>query len=393
MIVPEACGSKMARKDPKFPARGVRKDGDEENAVSGSLFVTEHHLRFEGGSEKIELTWPELVLELTKGKQGPVGFMHPDHPDWRFTAYEHRILKEPVFRGRTNLRRQIEDFKREQEGIGKVIATMCFVATFLVISFVAGYLIEQSIPKILGNIPTSKDVEIGTEIQPLVQERYTLTTSHTNTLRELNDLAQSLVPLKYRDVYDIKVHLIEDPAPNAFAVPGGNIYVCTGVLHLTEQPEQVAGILAHEIAHITQRHALRAKIAQQGPNMVMQGLLGNRNGVVEVLSTSPKLLIAQTFSSTYEREADELAWEYMLEAKIDPTGLAKFLVNLREKLAYEKVGGDVAHAFSSHGPTRERFSTLDRKAAYLDAKAEFRTLTPLTVPAKQQATDSDRLDF
>lgn len=47
----------MASKDPKFPARGVRKEGDEENAVSGSLFVTEHHLRFEGGSEKIELSW------------------------------------------------------------------------------------------------------------------------------------------------------------------------------------------------------------------------------------------------------------------------------------------------------------------------------------------------
>lgn len=322
-----------------------------------------------------------------------MGFTHPDHPEWRFTAYERRILKERIFRGRTNLRRQIEDFKRQQEGIGQVIATMCFVAAFLVMSFVAGYLIEQSIPKLLSGVPTAQDATIGQEIKPLIQERYQITTSHTNTLRELNELAQSLIPLKFRDTYDFQVHLIEDPAPNAFAVPGGDIYICTGVLHLTDQPEQVAGILAHEIAHITQRHALRSKIAEKGPNMMMQGLLGNQEGIVGAISDGSKQLIAQTFSSSYEQAADELAWEYLLEANIDPTGLAKFLVNIREKVEYEKEGGDLARAFSSHPPTRERFQTLDRKAAFLDSKIKFRVLPPLTAPAKPKESSEDRLDF
>ena len=250
----------MASKDPKFPARGERKDGDEENAVSGSLFVTENCLRFEGGGEKIDLNWQELVLELTKGKQGPVGFSHPEHPNWRFTAYERRILKEKVFRGRTNLRRQIDDFKRQQEGIGQVIATMCFIAAFLVASFVAGHMIEQKIPKILSDIPTSHDISLGEELKSLVQERYKITTSHTNTLKALNKLAQAIAPAEKLDDKKITIHLVVDPAP--FSLPSGDIYVCTGAIQLTDQAEQIAAS-SHVIAHVIKRHALQRRLRKR----------------------------------------------------------------------------------------------------------------------------------
>jgi predicted Zn-dependent protease len=162
--------------------------------------------------------------------------------------------------------------------------------------------------------------------------------------------------------------------PNAFAMPGGRICVTTGLLKIVDTPEQLLGALAHESAHITQRHAFQHMISGKGPIFVMQVLTGGSDKAVNLMAMPSELLIYESFSQEYEAEADAYGWDYLVAANINPHGEIEALQKLRE---YEVgiIGTNHGSAFDSHPDLDRRISFLEGRWSKLSDTNHFVVLT------------------
>lgn len=134
--------------------------------------------------------------------------------------------------------------------------------------------------------------------------------------------------------------VLDTPIVNAFALPGGYIYVSRGLLALANDEAEMASVLAHEIAHVTARHSAqrqtRGTIAQVGSVLAAIGLqvagVDNGGQLGQVLQTGAQGYVAG-YSRTQELEADQLGIRYLARAGYDPQAAADFLVNLGEEAA------------------------------------------------------------
>lgn len=141
-------------------------------------------------------------------------------------------------------------------------------------------------------------------------------------------------------------------------------------MELAERPEELAAVVAHEIAHVTQRHLFRKVISSAGPLVVCRLFASGRGGAISLLGAGSQLLVAQSFSQEYELEADAVGWDYLVAARIDPRAAPNMLRKLQT--AVDKVVKDRgSHAFSSHPATEKRIRRLDAKWKKLKNKTGF----------------------
>jgi Zn-dependent protease with chaperone function len=151
--------------------------------------------------------------------------------------------------------------------------------------------------------------------------------------------------------------------PNAFAAPGGKVYVLNGLIEKARNPDEVAGVLAHELGHVHNNHNMR-KIIQAGGTSFLIGLLfGDMTGGGAIIFAGQALLNA-SYSRDAEREADEFAIETMRKLGRSAKPMGEFLV----RLAGREPGK--TSIFSSHPLSKER---LDRMSADItsDSGAEI----------------------
>jgi predicted Zn-dependent protease len=157
---------------------------------------------------------------------------------------------------------------------------------------------------------------------------------------------------------------------NAFALPGGPVWVHRGVLQSATSESQVAGVLAHEIAHVAQRHAAdqltKAMIANWGLT-VLGAVLGNTGGAgtTQVAASLLANGVFLKFSRDDEREADDVGLQIMRRAGWDPQGMIELFEILRREQRRDP--GSVETFFSSHPSAQDRIARL--RAAMPAARA------------------------
>ena len=160
--------------------------------------------------------------------------------------------------------------------------------------------------------------------------------------------------------------VIDGDEVNAFALPGGFVFVYTGLVKIASEEDEFAGALAHEIAHVAARHmACQASKAQIAG--VLGSIPGGWGGLV-VRQAIPMTLLS--FSRHDEAEADYLGVQYMYAAGYDPTGA----VTIFEKLASMQKAkpGAVARVFSTHPMDSERIDKAEKEIqAILPARPEY----------------------
>ncbi|MCZ6753195.1 MAG: M48 family metallopeptidase [Acidobacteria bacterium] len=162
--------------------------------------------------------------------------------------------------------------------------------------------------------------------------------------------------------YTFVITVVDDPAVNAFAAPGGQIVIYQGLLEKTENPEEMAGVLAHEIQHIVQRHATKALFREMSMSVLLAAAVGDASGLATVLGAA-QTIGALRYRRRDEAEADREGMKAVQAAGIDPMGMIRFLNKLEES------SGDMPRAaeyFSTHPLTRNRIEQLSRLAAQAD---------------------------
>lgn len=148
---------------------------------------------------------------------------------------------------------------------------------------------------------------------------------------------------------------------NAFALPGGSMYVYTGLMRLCENEAELAGVMAHEIAHVALQHHGKSLSRQYGYQVLTGIILGdNPNGAAQVVSGLLGQAVTSRFSRTEEVEADTLGMEILFRAGYNPDAMRSFF---NKMLAEEKEGGggNWLPIFASHPPTADRLANLDAR--------------------------------
>jgi predicted Zn-dependent protease len=168
------------------------------------------------------------------------------------------------------------------------------------------------------------------------------------------------------DRRDIDYHfaVIKSDEMNAFALPGGYIYIYTGLMKAVDDEAQLAAVLAHEVGHVTARHATERLTAMYGAQAAVSLLLGENPAEYQ-------LLLANIFSTTgflaYSRaneyEADRLGTSYTSMAGYDPEGMAELLGKFVDTEASEP--SKLEQWLSTHPPARDRIGRVEVLAASL----------------------------
>lgn len=171
--------------------------------------------------------------------------------------------------------------------------------------------------------------------------------------------------------FEYRIQVVRSDQVNAFALPGGQIVVYTGLLKKATRPEQVAGVLGHEIAHVTRRHGLQGLAGQIGVMIGLQVLLGDASGLAGLAGQGAMTAILNGYSRDKEREADAEGLRMLMAAGIDPQGLPEFF-NLLKGEASSEMPGMLAW-MSTHPEHDERIANLRQQIA----AAPPTTLKPL----------------
>ena len=159
-------------------------------------------------------------------------------------------------------------------------------------------------------------------------------------------------------------HVVADPAINAFDIPGGHVYVNTGLILKAGDTSELAGVMAHEIGHGVARHATEQMSRMYGIDLGAGLVLGrNASAVEQIAAQIAETGVAAKFSRADEREADKLGVEYMYRAGYDPRGMSRIFQKLLNER--KRRPSSVEQFFSTHPLEEDRITQVSRQISNL----------------------------
>ena len=182
----------------------------------------------------------------------------------------------------------------------------------------------------------------------------------------LDKVGDSLVAQVGSTPFEFKFYMITAPDPNAFAIPGGYIFVTTGLIVLAENETEVAGVLSHEISHVTARHIAQLIERSKRINIattaaIIAGLLLGGGGKTSEAVTTTAMATGEALALKYTREnetdADQNALQYMIKAGYDPYGMITFLSKIYKSSLTS--GPQIPPYLSTHPAIENRISLLE----------------------------------
>ncbi len=357
--------------------------GDAE--VAGKLFSTEYALIFESEAGTVQLPCDGLDIGFGTKKDPRVTFTNESDPGCILVASNEDITRELAFQRNGHLRRQVAVHREHVEGVRRLVLTGVFCAVFVALSAVAGAGVEWMLPRLINNVPVKWEKDLGQQVAAEVRKDFKVS-GDTNVTAQLAAMVTRLTRALPKNEYEFRVTLLADPEPNAFALPGGSIFVNMGLLWLCTNSVEVAGVLAHEISHVTRRHGLRTMVTTIGPSKAVGAVLGDSHGFLGALAAGSHVLVGMSFSREFEREADEGGFDLMTAANLDPRGLENGLQRI-QRFEQRMGGGNGPRAFMTHPPTPERMERLAAKWNSASKKSGFAALEPLKLPPPEKSKD------
>ena len=208
------------------------------------------------------------------------------------------------------------------------------------------------------SIPISTEEELGESIFKYQIEQNPefklIESSYIDSVMEI--VTARLLDAMEKPLFDFEFYVINSEEVNAFTIPGGKIFVFSGLIQLSESPEEIASVLAHELGHAQERHVLN-KLAKQ---IGLSVLLSND---AFVLGEVTKTLGSTKFDRVQEEKADNFGFELMKDANLDPRHFASIMLKMSKD---EPDGAELFELINTHPDSERR---IKRALAYrLDKK-------------------------
>lgn len=345
---------------------------------SGRIKVLDKEIEFYD-EETLIISLPMANLKVSQGGTGNryVYFTHEDHPGWTISTDDKKVLKYDAVKRDEGRKKSVSKIKRNRRFLKiSVWSLVGLVASSLVLFYLFRGEIVESVAQ---QVPPEWEQEISESMLESALVGKTVL-DDPNIITELDKITEPLVANVTNKDFKFSFTIVEDETLNAYALPGGAIVIHSGLIAKADHVNEVAGVLAHEISHVTRRHHIRGIVDKLGFFVLLRAFLGDAAGIGTELAVLGSSLEALRYSRDYELEADESGWELMLKANLDPNGMIAFF----EQLQHEH--GDMpaeASFLSTHPATEERIEKLKAKA---QSKTDY---TPIDIDFEQFQNDLD----
>lgn len=233
----------------------------------------------------------------------------------------------------------------------------------------------------------NQELQLGKEADQQIQQQYGIYDNDElqsyvdrigQEMLEVSHMRRESTPQQYKDT-EFTFRVLDSPVVNAFALPGGYVYVTRGLLSHLDNEAQLAVVLGHEIGHVAARHASQRAFEQQigqialiGGAVVGEELLGIPGGSVLNLGSQAAQLLFLSYGRDDERESDQLGVEYAAMMNYQAAEGAKFFVSL-ERMA-QKSGQAIPDWQSSHPDPSERATRIPELAQQWQQKGYEQTI-------------------
>lgn len=337
--------------------------------LDGTLAVEPAAISFLApGRELVRLPVAGIEIRVSGIHHEILLLSHPSLPGVAISAPTAALVGHPLLLAQPEVARQLGR-ARGQERRGRMIVPGCIA--FVVLSLVALWLLKDPmIAWVADRIPHSVEETLGGLLFSAIEAQSPMVADEALD-GELEALVAPLAASARREGRHLDFHLVDDPSLNAFAVPGGHVVIHSGLILAAEKPEELLGVVAHEIAHVTERHSLRQMVGSAGLWVLFQSLFGDFSGLAGTVAEGGYQLLTLSFSREQELEADAAGFGTLVAAGVDPRGLGLFFDRIEQESA--AAGGarlDAALNFlSTHPVTAERKKRLEAEVAALPPRS------------------------
>lgn len=376
------------------PAPGTFRGGaffGEERAF-GLVTVGPGGIRFsDDAGAGVTLPFSGLALVAGGANDGTLFLTHPSAPGWTVFTADFTLLDHPELASRPDILSRITAIRRKRARGWLVLAAL--LAVCVGIAWGAFALKDPLVDALANRVPVEWERRMGDlAFQSYAVGRVVEDPEAVQALERLTGPVLKRATAAAGREIPFRVHLVRDPDLNAVALPGGVILLNAGLVSTVDSPGEIAGVTAHEAAHVVRRHGLRQLISTVGIFAVIQSFFGDVSGLMAVLADQSAMLLTRKYSRDHEREADDLGWEYLMSGPpptpdeagvVGPeaaTGMIRFFERLAEKEADLGEAGRLLTYVSTHPDTRERLERLRERAKSLPpvaAEAASGPATPL----------------
>jgi predicted Zn-dependent protease len=198
-------------------------------------------------------------------------------------------------------------------------------------------------------VPKSAEIEIGETIAENFKENETINQKASVLVNTLLD------SLHIQESYKINITVIKSPVVNAFALPGGQIFVYTGIIKNMNDYQELVALLGHEITHVTHQHSLKSLGRSAASSIFISALFGDISGISAGILDQANQLKQLRYSRELETEADQHGIDFMLKYKVNPNGMLDLMKILDNE---NKGANEVMKYLSTHPETNERIAKI-----------------------------------
>ena len=338
---------------------GAFHDSLPSGRSSGSLEVSPVSVKFVSDHGQIEFPVSGLKVELGGSANRMLFLKHDDQPDWTFFTTDQAIMTHPVF-ARDERMAGARKSVRRTKWLSRASA-FTFLGATVAIVLGLWWAKDPMAAAVAAKIPVEMEEKIGDAAFSSHAPSSKLVTDE-EILADFKKLSDPLIEAIDSQRYTFEFHILKDSSLNAFALPGGKMAIHTGLLLKAESPEEILGVMAHELAHVEMQHSMRNLMEMVGLYAVISAVFGDVSGIAAILVNNAPYLLKMKFSRDHEREADAQGFEYLMKAKLDPRGLIEFFGKIQqeqEKSSMPNMEGALS-VLSTHPATDERIKNLNK---------------------------------
>lgn len=323
---------------------------DGQTAVSHDIEVTfgPNGLMFGPDGEAATEHWTYEGLQPVRpvSKSGPARLRYEGTPEARL------IIASPEFAARVLQHAPQLGASASHKATAK-IAAMC-IAGLVVLGVVSWFLLTTVPTTLASLVPHSWWSRVGAHVETEMVKNSRQCTN------QAGKKALAKLAFKFSENAEANtVRVYKMPFMNAFAMAGGRIVLTSALIEEATSPDEIAGVLAHELGHVKAGHPETQLVRALGLQIIMSILWGG-SGASDALAQGGAMLAILRYTRSAEREADAIAIELLNKAKIDPNGLASFFEVLKKRKGAtdDESPGQFKNLLRTHPGLKERIANI-----------------------------------
>jgi len=238
----------------------------------------------------------------------------------------------------------------------KWLKTIVYLSVASIITIIVFYkwLLPSLAELIAQKIPISWEKSLGQNYKEYFVSQFGICEEKELT-DKIYQIKDQLVDTLHKTNYQYSITILDHDMVNAFALPGGEIVVFKGLIEKSRRPEELAGVMAHEIQHIEQRHTTKNLIKDKSFEILISAISGDSGGTDYALKAA-KTIGGLAYRRSEEASADSEGLKMLVNARIDPNGIIDFFETIK-KQEIELPG--IFKYLSTHPDTEDRIDKLD----------------------------------